>query len=320
MHIQDGLLDLKTCTATTVVSAGFLGYALRQIRLDKGIQNAPLMGVVAACLFAAQMLNFPIPGGTSGHLLGGVLAAVMLGPWSGLVVVTVVLTVQCLLMQDGGITVLGANVLNVGVIGCTLGYTIAAPIQRLCGGQRGIVIGAVLAAWFAVMLGAATCAFELAVSGTLPLPPTLGIMLLVHSMIGLGESVITGLALVFVLRTRPDLVHQEPTAGTRLAHTGQLIVGGLAIAMAIAILLSPFASPLPDGLDATLERLGVDPAIVRPILPVPMPDYKPVGMERIQWAGSIAGGVGTLAVFGVAFLVSLGLRTRSTPAVTPHAS
>jgi cobalt/nickel transport system permease protein len=276
------------------------------------------MGVVSACLFAAQMMNFPIPGGSSGHLLGGVLAGVMLGPWSGLIVLTVVLGVQCIIMSDGGITALGANILNVGVIGCVLGFAIYDATRRLVGGQKGIVVAAVLAAWFSVVLGAAACSIELAFSGTYELPATLGVMLLTHTLIGLGESVITGFALVFVLRTRPDLVYGAASGSTALVRTGQIVLGGLAIAFVIAILLSPFASSLPDGLESSLGRLGIDTSLSEPLLPGLMPDYVPRGLENVRWAGSIAGAFGTLVAFGVAFLASRGLSSQ--PAHTPHAS
>jgi cobalt/nickel transport system permease protein len=166
-----------------------LGYAIHRVGRTFADRRAPLMGVMAATLFAAQTMNFPIPSGTSGHLLGGILAAVMLGPWSGLVVLAVVLVVQSLLMTDGGITALGANVFNVGVIGSVVGYAIFEPIRRVIGGQKGTVVGAMLAAWFTVILGATACSIELAISGTYQsLAATLGVMLLFHSMIGLGEA------------------------------------------------------------------------------------------------------------------------------------
>lgn len=320
MHIQDGFLDLKTCAGTAVLAAGAVSCALQRVRRVVAVTNTPLMGVVAACLFAAQMMNFPIPGGTSGHLLGGVLAAVMLGPWSGLIVLTVVLAVQCVLMQDGGITAFGANVLNVGVIGCMLGYVIFEPVRRLVGGQKGIVVGAVLAAWFSVVLSATACSVELALSGTYQLPATLGVMLLTHSVIGLGESLITGGALIYVLRIRPDLVYGQHNGPGRLARTGQVLLGGLAIAFAVAILLSPFASKLPDGLERSLERLGINASNSEPLLPGLMPDYVPPGLENVRWAGSVAGAIGTIVVFAAAFLISFGLSSRPSSAHAPHAS
>ena len=129
----------------------------------------PLMGVLSAFIFAAQMINFPVMGGTSGHLLGGVLAAVLLGPWAGAVVIASVLIFQCLVFQDGGLTALGANILNMALAGTLGGYFIYRVIAKLLGGRRGIVTGAVAAAWLSVVAAASLCALELALSGTSPL-------------------------------------------------------------------------------------------------------------------------------------------------------
>jgi cobalt/nickel transport system permease protein len=320
LHISDGLLDAQTCIGTTVIAAGAVGYSLRRVGRRLGDRMAPLMGVVAACLFAAQMMNFPIPGGTSGHLLGGVLAAVLLGPWSGVLVLTVVLAVQCFLFQDGGLTALGANILNVGVIGSLVGYSIFVLMRRMVGGHRGTVVGAVVAAWFSVMLGATACSIELALGGLYKIGPTLGMMLLFHSFVGLGESLITGWAIAFVLRTRPDLVFGQASEAGVLAKSGQMLVAGLAIALVVAVLLSPFASKDPDGLDSVITRLGHDPQPAAPLLPAPMPEYKPPGMENFWIAGSVAGGIGTIVVFGVAFFLARGLSSKSSLAHTPHAS
>jgi cobalt/nickel transport system permease protein len=317
LHIPDNLLDLKTCAATAVASAAAIGFALRRIDRGRAQRLAPLMGVVAASLFAAQMMNLPIPGGTSGHLLGGVLAAVMLGPWNGLLVLTVVLAVQCVLFQDGGASSLGANILNVGVIGSVVGYAIFEPIRRAVGGQKGTVFGAVVAAWFSVVLGATACSIEIALSGKYQLAPALGVMLLIHSVIGLGEAAITGLAISYILRTRADLVYGEVTQSGMLARSGQVVLAGLALAIVIAVFLSPFASQLPDGLDATLARLGIDPDSVEPFFAAPMPDY---GLGNLRFAGSVAGGIGTLVVFALAFLLARGLSSKSSIAHTPHAS
>jgi cobalt/nickel transport system permease protein len=317
LHIPDNLLDLKTCAATAGASAAVVAYALRRIDRQQAQRTAPIMGVVAASLFAAQMMNLPIPGGTSGHLLGGVLAAVMLGPWNGLLVLTVVLAVQCVLFQDGGVTALGANIFNVGVIGSVIGYSIFAPIRRVVGGAKGTVVGSVVAAWFSVVLGATACSVEIALSGKYQLAPALGIMLLIHSVIGIGEAAVTGLAISYVLRTRSDLVYGQACQTGALARSGQVVLAGLALAIVIAVFLSPFASQLPDGLDATLARLGIDADSAEPFFPAPMPDY---GMENLRFAGSVAGGVGTLVVFGLAFLLARGLSSNSSIAHTPHAS
>jgi cobalt/nickel transport system permease protein len=319
VHIQDGWLDVKTCAGTVVLAAGAVAYATWRMRTSSSVRGAPLMGVAAACLFAAQMMNLPIPGGTSGHLLGGVLAAVMLGPWSGLMVLTVVLAVQCVFFQDGGITTLGANVFNVGVIGSLMGYAIVEPIRRLVGGARGTVAGSVVAAWLSVVLGASACSVELALSGTYEWTQVLGVMLLTHSIIGFFEALVTGLALAFVLRTRPDLVYGQSKEPGILTRSGQVVVAGLAAALFVAVLLSPFASDLPDGLEKSLEQLGFNPESAQPVLPAPMPDYVPRGWENLRLAGSIAGGAGTVIVFATALLLARGLSAKSSIAHSPHA-
>lgn len=208
MHIPDGFLDAKTCIATWVLSIAGIGFCLRktsQMLKDKMI---PLMGVMSAFVFAAQMINFPIIGGTSGHVLGGVLAGVLLGPYAGAIVLTCVLTVQCFIFQDGGISALGANILNMALIGVWAGYLIYKLIRKLFSANKGIVIGAMFASWFSVALAAGFCAIELALSGISPLKIILLAMAGLHMLIGIGEAVITGLVIEFVLKVRPDLIYE----------------------------------------------------------------------------------------------------------------
>jgi cobalt/nickel transport system permease protein len=170
-------------------------------------KTVPLMAVVSAFIFAAQMLNFPVMGGTSGHLLGGVLAAVLLGPCAGAIAIAVVLAVQCLIFQDGGLTALGANIFNMSFVGAVGGYYIYAMIRKGMSGNRGILTAAAIAAWFSVVAASAVCAIELAVSGTSPINVALPAMAGVHALIGIGEAAITVLVLSFVLKVRPDLVY-----------------------------------------------------------------------------------------------------------------
>ena len=218
------------------------------------------MGTMAAFVFAAQMVNFPLgPLPISGHLLGGVLAAVMLGPWAGAVVIAAVLIVQCLLFGDGGLTALGANFVNMGLIGSVGGYAIYAPIRRAIGGRAGVIFGAMVAAWFSVLLASGAFAVELAASGRrADFFRVLSWMALVHAGIGVGEAVITGLVLRFVLLTRPDLIY-EPEAGRRgdPAPVGGLAPGrrgGPGVALAVGVFLAPFASEHPDGLEYVGEQ------------------------------------------------------------------
>jgi cobalt/nickel transport system permease protein len=171
------------------------------------------MGVMAAFVFAAQMLNFPVAGGTSGHLMGGVLAAALLGPWAGVVVINIVLAVQCVVFQDGGLTALGANIVNMGLIGSALGYGIYRTI-RGTSPQRGRIIAATaVASWCSVVLASAACAVELALSGTSPLRVALPAMVAVHSLIGIGEALITCFVVSYILKVRPDLVYAVEAPG-----------------------------------------------------------------------------------------------------------
>ncbi len=304
MHIPDGVLDPATCVATGVASAAVVGYSLRRVRIDLPERTIPLMGVTAACIFAAQMLNFPVPGGTSGHILGGVLAGVMLGPWAGILTMSVVLVVQCLLFQDGGLTALGANVLNMAVVGAGVGYAIYDLVRRAVGGLRGVVVGAMLAAWFSVMISATLCSIELAVGGQFQLSTTLSAMLLAHAPVGIGEALATGLALGYVLKVRPDLIYGSPTDARLPARAGQMLVVGLLLALLMAAIVSPFASSLPDGLEGSLEQLGFAAGAAGPVLPAPLPDYEVSGWEGFAAAGSAAGVIGTLVVFVLALTLA----------------
>ena len=165
MHIPDAVLDPRVAVATGAVGAAGFAYALGAVERRLKERTTPLMGMMAAFVFAAQMVNFPVGPGVSGHLLGGVLAAVMLGPWGGAVVIGAVLIVQCFLFGDGGLTALGANFLNMGLIGSVGGYAIYAPIRRALGGRRGVLAAAMVAAWFTVLLAAGFCSVELAATG-----------------------------------------------------------------------------------------------------------------------------------------------------------
>ena len=209
MHIPDGFLSAPVWAAAGAVSAAAV--ALSGARLGKTLEEkqVPLMGVTAAFIFAAQMVNFPIAAGTSGHLGGGVLAALLLGPWAGTLVMTAVLVVQALLFQDGGITALGANVLNMGLLPCLLGFVVYRLLRRLLAGTRGALISAFATAWLLVVLSASLAAAQLSLSGTIPLRLVLPAMAGIHALIGIGEGLITAAALAFLLRVRRDLVHPQ---------------------------------------------------------------------------------------------------------------
>jgi len=207
MHIPDGFLDGGTAALAAVPAVIAVGWGLRTAGRTLDESRVPLLGVLAAFIFAAQMLNFPVAGGTSGHFLGATLAAVLLGPWLACLVMAVVLATQALAFADGGITALGANVLNMGVLGAVFaGAAVGAAVKLLRPSRTTYlaVVGAV--AWAAVMIGAAATSLELAVSGTVPLGTVLPAMLGVHALIGIGEAVVTVTAVSAVLASRPDLI------------------------------------------------------------------------------------------------------------------
>jgi cobalt/nickel transport system permease protein len=207
MHIPDGFLSAEVAAACAVPAAGAVGYGLRRASRELDERRVPLLGVTAAFVFASQMLNFPVAGGTSGHFLGAALAAILLGPWLACVVMSVVLVTQSFVFADGGVTALGANVLNMGVIGALLVGGLMVAARAALPRTRGALLAvSAIGAWLAVMAGAAAASVELAVSGTVPLGTVLPAMLGVHALIGIGEGVITAAAVSAVLASRSDLL------------------------------------------------------------------------------------------------------------------
>lgn len=314
MHIPDLLLSPPVAAATAVLGCGVFGYSLRRVERGSGERTTVLLGIMAAFVFAAQTVNFPVGPGVTGHLLGGVLAAVMLGPWGGSAVIGTVLIAQCFLFGDGGVTALGANYLNMGFFGAICGYAIYAPLRRAIGGPRGVLIAAMVAAWFAVILAAGAFSVELAASGRISdLPRVLGWMVLVHAAIGLGEALVTGLAIRFVLLIRPDLIH-EPDTPSGPVRAVQLILAGLGIAAAVAVFLGPLAWDAPDGLEFVGAKLGFIKGEAPAVLPAPIPDYEMPGLERrIGLATALAGLVGTIAVFALGMLLARAFGQKQTP-------
>jgi cobalt/nickel transport system permease protein len=214
LHIPDGFLSLPVSLGSWLASLGILAYALRRVEKDYHGRTVPLMGVCAAFIFAAQMINFPIPGGTSGHLLGGTLAGILLGPWAGTLVVSVVFIVQAVMFQDGGLTALGANIFNMGAIGTLGGYYLYKIIRLSLGMRnwRSMAIATAIASWTSVVVASILAAIELGLSGTVPLAVALGAMVSWHVLIGLGEALITVTAAGFIWRSRPDLIYDMPPA------------------------------------------------------------------------------------------------------------
>ncbi|MBW4522286.1 MAG: cobalt transporter CbiM [Scytolyngbya sp. HA4215-MV1] len=212
MHIPDGFLSLPVSLVTWVIAISLIAFSLNRVNAGYQERTVPLMGVCAAFIFAAQMINFPIPGGTSGHLLGGTLAGVLLGPWAGSLVMAVVFIVQAVLFQDGGLTVLGANIVNMGLIGTFMGYYLYRTLRYSLGGDtwRAMSVSTVIAAWTSVFVASVVCALQLALSGTVPLPVALTAMAGWHVLIAIGEAFITLIAVGYIWRTRPDLLFDPP--------------------------------------------------------------------------------------------------------------
>jgi cobalt/nickel transport system permease protein len=212
MHIPDGFLSLPVSLFTWVVAIVLITISLKRVKAEYQERAVPLMGVCAAFIFAAQMINFPIPGGTSGHLLGGTLAGVLLGPWAGSLVMAVVFIVQSVMFQDGGLTVLGANIFNMGLIGTFGGYYLYRAIRFAIGRDRwvGMAIGVAVAAWASVVVASTAVALQLALSGTVPLAVALVAMTGWHGLIGIGEAIISVVTVSFIWRTRPDLFYDPP--------------------------------------------------------------------------------------------------------------
>ena len=302
MHIPDGFIDGKTSATAAVLSIVGVGLALRQVQRELPPRRIPLLGLAAAFLFVAQMVNFPVLGGTSGHLIGGVLVAALLGPSAAVVVLTTVLIVQCFLFADGGVVALGANIFNMGILGVLGGYVIYRAVSRVLPDPRGQVTAVAFAGWCSTLLAALGCAGQLAWSGTVGWSAGFTAMISVHLFIGLGEGLIGALVFLGILRTRPDLV--EGTGKPLMAvNSGSLAGYALLVVLGLAVFVAPFACPWPDGLESVAAKLGFDHQATEPLLPVPAPDYLAPGIRGAASATAIAGVGGAIVVFGLAWLL-----------------
>ncbi len=210
MHIPDGFLNAATLGTTYVITAAGVANAIRIAREKLGEKHIPMMGILAAFAFTAQMLNFPIVGGTSGHVIGAALMAILLGPWAAVIIMSVVMIAQSFIFQDGGLLALGANILNMGIIACLGAYYMYNPINTLLGSnRRSKLVASFIAAWGSVLLASIACAVELALSGVSPIGVVLPAMAGIHALIGIGEGLITTIVLSLVMSTRADLLTLE---------------------------------------------------------------------------------------------------------------
>jgi cobalt/nickel transport system permease protein len=321
MHAPDGFLEPGTAIVTGIISIVVIGFALRQSReqlMDKAI---PLTGITAAFIFAAQMFNFPVAAGTTGHLLGGALAAILLGPSVGAIVVTIVVVVQALAFADGGLTALGYNVLNMAIVPAYGGYAVFVLLRRVFPATAGGVIGATgIAAWASVVMASAAFSIQWLFGASAPVAfdTVFGSMVGVHALIGIGEGIISALAVGAVLASRPDLVYgAQDLDQAQLAESkvgmGTFLVGGMLVALVFAAVVSQFAVDNPDGLEKVAEDTGfVDSAEEHSLADFIFADYATEGISNETLSLGVAGIVGTAVTLLVVYGLFMAVRERRT--------
>lgn len=305
LHIPDGFLNLTVSLIFWVLSGLAAAIAISKTNKSLGEKQVPLMGIMAAFIFAAQMLNFPVAGGTSGHFLGGALAAIVLGPWAGILVMTAVIALQGLLFQDGGLLVMGANIFNMGILTAMIGFG----LYRIVSGSANKTVKLAVAgvgAWLSTVAAALLTALQLWISGTSSLQIVVPAMLGVHILIGIGEALITVAALAFIMQSRPDLLEAEKIA--EKGGRGWVAVG--VIISLVAVLLSPLASGAPDGLERVAEDLGfIETGLNAPYQI--LPDYTIPFLGETPLSTIVAGAVGVLVVLGLMVVVGKMLEKRN---------
>ncbi|MEV8452699.1 energy-coupling factor ABC transporter permease [Streptomyces sp. NPDC052095] len=344
MHVPDGFIDAPVSAVTGVVAAGAVAVGLRGARRELDERTAPLAGLVAAFIFAVQMLNFPVAAGTSGHLLGGALAAILVGPYTGILCVTVVLLMQGILFADGGLTALGVNVLDMGVVTVVVAYALFRGLLKVLPRTRRSVTAASFVSAL-VSVPAAAVAFTLIywVGGTtdIPIGKVFTAMVGVHVLIGIGEALITALTVGAVIAVRPDLVHgarglattlklrvdgelvdapapaaePAPAPAAARSHRG-LWATGLVTALVLAGFVSYYASSNPDGLEKVAADQGIDKkAEEHAAKDSPLADYGVKDVADARLSGGLAGviGVGATVVVGSGVFYVLRRRAQDTP-------
>jgi cobalt/nickel transport system permease protein len=313
MHVPDGFLSTPVAIACAALSVAAVAAAASRSRALLGSRAVPRMGVTAAFIFSAQMINFPVAGGTSGHLVGGALAAVLLGPSAAVIAMTSVLVMQCLVFGDGGLLALGANVLNMGVLHPIVGFAVWRAVVGRIGPERSPgaarrIASVAFASWVATVVAAATCAGELALSRVAAPAVVFPAMVAIHVAIGLGEAVIAALVLATILRLRPALLNR-PRPATSMGGAGSSVVLGLVASLGLALFLSPFACKWPDGLERVAQRVGLAP--LHALMSAPMRDYAIPGVTSSFLATSLAAAAGTLLVFGLSCALGVWLAAPS---------
>ncbi|KJY22276.1 MULTISPECIES: energy-coupling factor ABC transporter permease [Streptomyces] len=324
MHVPDGFINAPVSVAAGVAAAAAVAVSLRGARRELDERTAPLAGLVAAFIFAVQMLNFPVAAGTSGHLLGGALAAILVGPYTGVLCVSVVLLMQGILFADGGLTALGVNITVMGVVTVVTAHLVFRGLLRvLPAGRRSVTVAGFVAALLSVPAAAAAFTALYAVGGTtdVPLGKVLTAMVGVHVLIGIGEALITAATVGAVIAVRPDLVHgaRGLTAPLKLRVDGVLVdapaaaapaaagstkkvwVTGLVTALVLAGFVSFYASANPDGLEKVAADKGIDEKVEEHAAAgSPLADYGVKDVDDARLSGGLAGviGVGVTVVAG----------------------
>jgi cobalt/nickel transport system permease protein len=329
MHAPDGFLTAGTAVATGAISLGTVSVALRQAKEQTSEKMVPLAGITAAFVFAAQMFNFPVAAGTTGHLLGGALAAILLGPHIGALVVAVVVVVQALAFADGGLTALGYNVLNMAIIPAYGGFAAYSGFRKLLPKTKGgVVAGTGLAAGISVVLSAAAFSIQWLFGASAPVPfdTVFGAMVGVHILIGIGEGLISALTVGAVLASRPDLVFgARDLKRAELQESGRVplrafIIGGLAATLLVATVVSQFAVDNPDGLEFVAEDAGfISSAAQHSLGGSIFADYATSGINNEGLSLAIAGTAGVVITLSVGYGLFRAIRPRErADLVTDH--
>ena len=300
MHIPDGFLSVLVSIVFWLISVVVIGFALKKTTKQLGERDVPLMGVLAAAIFAGQMLNFSISGGTSGHLLGAAIAVILLGPWPAVLVMTSVVSVQALLFQDGGILALGANIFNMAIVGVFVAYAVYTLLSNLLQKQPwGVFVAGFVSAWSSIFIASLSCGLQLAASGTSPANIAIPAMASVHAVIGVGEGLITAGALAFIYAARKDLLRQGEAKP--VGNKG-IVIGGILIAL-VLVVFSPLASSHPDGLEWVAEQQGFIAAAKDAFYNI-VPDYTMPGISNPALATIAAGVLGVVIVFSLGYGVA----------------
>lgn len=304
MHIPDGFLTLVVAAVFWIISGLVLFIALRKVNKDLKESDLPLMGILGAAIFAGQMINFSVTGGTSGHLMGAALATILLGPWQAIIVMTSVVSVQAVIFQDGGILALGANIFNMGIIAVTVTYFVKQFIEKLFKDtRRGILSSSFLSAWFSVFISSLSAALMLSISGTSPANLAIPAMAAIHALIGIGEGLITLSAVTFIYSNRRDLLNLK---SLKQPGNQSILVSGVLLTLVLAI-LAPLASSHPDGLEWVASKIGFISLAKEPFYQL-IPDYLIPGLQNEIVATILAGIIGALIVFSIIYGVAYNRR------------